>query len=135
MEEHLLKVLYSIYVPPLGSIWAAHNGIWKNGFAANKSPEEHHPSVIGQISNCKTSCKVIPGTTKRHTVGTCVFKTKINESRSESDATRFLIKLWMSYNIKDLNKLKRGWDGIDDFSQEQLTGLKLQIKHCLGKDV
>lgn len=72
------QILYNVYTPDIGSIWVAPNGIWKNSFASNKPETEFHPSVVGKLSNCRTSCQIVPGTSKDYRKGACVFKVKLN---------------------------------------------------------
>ncbi len=53
-------ILHNIYTPEIGSLWAAQNKIWNNSFAANKEATAHHPSVVGNLSLCKTNCQLVP---------------------------------------------------------------------------
>ena len=129
------QILHDIYVPNVGSIWVAPNVIWSSSFAANKSLNDFHPSIVGKLSNCKTNCNIIPGTSKDYLKGTCVFKVKLNSNGSDSPISYFLINLWMSYSKSDLQKLKQGWNGINNLDENQLREFKLQIKFCNGIDV
>jgi len=129
------QILYDIYTPDIGSIWAAPNGIWTNSFASNKAISDYHPSLIGKVSACKTNCQLVPGTSKDYRKGTCVFKVKLNSMISTSPLTYFLIDLWMTFSNSDLQKLNRGWNGVTDLNNDQLKDFKFQIKICQGIDV
>ncbi|MBK8686608.1 MAG: hypothetical protein IPN26_17385 [Bacteroidetes bacterium] len=128
------QILYDIYAPEVGSIWAAPNGIWANSFASNKSKTDYHPSVVGKVSSCMTSCQIVPGT-ERLQKGSCVFKVQLNTTDSACLNSYFLIDLWMTFSKNDLLTLKQGWNGIDNFNEQQLKDFKLQIKFCKGIDV
>lgn len=129
------QILYDIYSPEVGSIWIAPNGIWNNSFASNKDREDCHPAIVGKINGDKLSCRIIPGTTKEYQKGCCVFKIKLNPNDPDYPYSNFLIKLWMTYNIKDILKLKRGWNDIESLNENQVQEMKLQIKFCTGTDV
>jgi hypothetical protein len=129
------QILYDIYTPDTGSIWAAPNGIWTNSFASNKPETDYHPSVVGKVSACKTSCQIVPGTSKDYRKGTCVFKIKLNTIDPDCPLSYFLIDFWMTFSKSDLLTLKRGWNAIDNLNERQLKDFKLQIKHCNGIDV
>lgn len=129
------QILFDIYAPEVGSIWAAPNGIWTNSFAANKSEKDFHPSIVGKVSTCKTSCQIVPGTTKAYRMGSCVFKIKLNPAVPNFPLSYFLIDLWMTFSKSDLLTLKQGWSGIDNLNDAQLKDFKLQIKFCKGIDV
>ena len=129
------QILYDIYEPDIGSLWAAPNSIWKNSFAANKADTDYHPAVIGKNSPCKTNSQIIPGTSKEYRRGSCVFKVKLNANDPNYPYSHFLIDLWMTFSKSDLFKLKRGWNGIICFNEQQLKEFKLQIKFCTGIDV
>jgi hypothetical protein len=111
------QILYDIYAPEIGSIWAAPNGIWANSFASNKSETDYHPSLVGKVSSCRTSCQIVPGTSKDYRRGSCVFKENLNTSDPTSPLSYFLIDLWINLN------------------EEQLKAFKQQIKFCKGIDV
>lgn len=129
------KILHDIYTPEIGSIWGAPNGIWINSFASNKSDSNYHPSIVGKVSSCKSIFHLVPGTSKDYRKGSCVYKVKLNKSVASCPFSYFLIDLWMSYSKSELKKLKRGWNGINDLSNDQLKDFKLQIKFCNGIDV
>lgn len=129
------QILHDIYVPSVGSIWVAPNAIWSNSFAANKSLNDFHPLIVGKLSNCKTNCNIVPGTSKDYLKGTCVYKVNLNPIDADSPISHFLINLWMSYSKSDLQKLKQGWNGINNLDENQLKDFKLQIKFCKGIDV
>jgi hypothetical protein len=129
------QILYEIYEPSIGSVWVAPNAIWSNSFAPNKSLNDFHPSIVGKLSNCKTNCNIIPGTSKDYSKGTCVFKVKLNTIDANSPISHFLIDLWMSFSKSDLQNLKQGWNGVDNLDENQLKDFKLQIKFCKGIDV
>ncbi len=129
------QILYDIYSPEVGSIWAAPNGIWTNLFASNKSETDYHPSVVGKVSSCKTNCQIVPGTSKDYRKGSCVFKVKLNTIDPTCSLSYFLIDLWMTFSKNELLTLKQGWNGIDNFTEQQLKDFKLQIKFCKGIDV
>jgi hypothetical protein len=129
------QILYDIYAPEVGSIWAAPNGIWTNSFASNQSETDYHPSVVGKVSSCKTNCQIVPGTSKDYRKGSCVFKVKLNIAEPDCPISYFLIDLWMTFSKNDLLTLKQGWNGIDNLNEEQLKAFKQQIKFCKGIDV
>lgn len=133
--EHWKTILYDIYSPEIGSIWAAPNGIWKNSFALNKSENDFHPSLVGKVNEIQGSCKIVPGTSKNYRKGSCVFKVKIDEQDSECILSYFLIDLWMTFNTKELIKLNHGWNGIEHLSEHAIKEFKMQIKFCHGIDV
>lgn len=128
------QILTNIYCPELGSLWTAPNGIWNNSFASNKDKKDCHPTVVGKVNADNISCKIIPGTTKEYQKGTNVFKVKITND-DDCPYSHFLLKLWMTYSFIDLQKLHRGWNRVDSLNEEQIKGLKLQIKFCHGIDV
>lgn len=129
------EILYSIYTPEVGSIWAAPNGIWTNSFAHNKSETEYHPSVVGKLSSCRTNCQMVPGTSKDYRKGSCVFKVRLNTTDPGYPLSYFLIDLWITFSNSDLLTLKQGWNGIENFNDAQLKDFKQQIKFCKGIDV
>ncbi len=129
------SILYDIYSPCIGSIWAAPNGIWGNSFASNKSETDYHPSLIGKLSTCETNCQIVPGTSKDYRKGSCVFKVRLNLADPNCPLSYFLIDLWMTFNKSDLITLKQGWNGIENLDHSQLKDFKLQIKFCKGIDV
>jgi hypothetical protein len=129
------QILSNIYFPAVGSLWAAPNRIWQNSFASNKDKNDCHPAVVGKVNTDKVSCRIIPGTTKEYRKGSCVYKVKLDPDDSDCPYSHFLIELWMTYNNSDLLKLKRGWNGWDSLTGEQVEKLKLQIKFCTGIDV
>lgn len=129
------QILYDIYAPDVGSVWAAPNVIWTNSFASNKLETDYHPSVVGKLSCCKTNCQIVPGTSKDYRKGSCVFKIKINESDPTCPQSYFLIDLWMTFSKSDLLTLKQGWNGIESLNENQLKDFKQQIKFCKGIDV
>src|SRR5688500_9157405 len=114
------EILYNVYTPDIGSIWVAPNGIWKNSFASNKPETDFHPSVVGKISSCRTSCQIVPGTSKDYRRGACVFKVKLNPVDPDSPLSYFLIDLWMTFNKSDLLTLKKGWNGVDNLIEDHL---------------
>ncbi|MDR1883314.1 MAG: hypothetical protein LBR26_11125 [Prevotella sp.] len=131
------QILSSIYLPEVGSLWTAPNGIWNNFFASNKDKDkdDYHPAVVGKVNADKVSCRIIPGTTKEYQKGSSVYKVKLNPDKRDCPTSNFLIKLWMTYNNNDLVKMQRGWNGVESLNQLQITELKLQIKFCTGIDV
>lgn len=129
------QILYNIYKPEIGSIWAAPNGIWTNSFAINKSETDYHPSVIGKVSPCKTNCQIVPGTSKDYRKGSCIYKVRLNTTTPNSPLSYFLIDLWMTFSKSDLLTLKQGWNGIENLNETQLKDFKQQIKFCKGIDV
>ena len=136
------QILQSFYptevksnLPEVGSIWAALNGIWDNSFASNKPAGDYHPSIIGKLNPCNTSCKILPGTSKNYTKGSCVFKVKINQQDSNCPLSHFLIEFMMTINLDDLFTLKQGWNGIKNLNDDQLKDFKQQIKFCKGINV
>lgn len=129
------QILYDIYTPEVGSIWAAPNGIWTNSFAYNKSEIDYHPSLLGKLSSCKTNCKIVPGTSKDYRKGCCVFKVRLNSTDPSYPLSHFLIDLWMTFSKTDLMSLKQGWNGIEQLDDKQLKEFKQQIKFCKGIDV
>lgn len=129
------QILSNIYSPDIGSLWIAPNGIWKNSFAANKDKNDCHPTVVGKVNADNLSCRIIPGTTKEYQKGSSVFRVKINPADPNCPHSNFLIKLWMTYNVSDLLKLDRGWNGVDSLDEDQIKELKLQIKFCYRIDV
>jgi len=129
------ELLYDIYSPEFGTIWAAPNGIWTNSFASNKSETDYHPSLVGKLSRCKTHCQIVPGTSKDYRKGSCVYKFTLNSTDSNYPLSYFLIDLWMTYSNRDLLTLKQGWNGIEQLDEEQLKAFKQQIKFCNGIDV
>lgn len=128
------SILLNLYTPEVGSLWVAPNEIWKNGFAANKSKDELHPTVVGKINNDNKTCRIIPGTSKEYQKGTCVYKVKLKND-DDCPYSHFLLKLWMSYSVADLRTLNRGWNGVDRMNDEQVKGLIQQIKFCYGINV
>ena len=128
-------VLQDIYYPAIGSIWVAPNGIWKNGFAQNKSKEDCHPSVVGRVYNENRQCWLIPGTSKEHSIGANVFRVKINQTDPDCPVSYFLLKLRMTYNSRDILRLQRGWNGVDALNEQQTEELKMQIKFSFGVNV
>jgi len=128
------EILSELYKPEIGSLWVAPNAIWNNDFAHNKDKDEAHPTVVGQVFSDNIKCRIIPGTTKEYQKGTCVFKVKITND-NDCPYSHFLLKLWMSYSFKGLQKLRRGWRSVDSLNEEQVKGLKQQIKFCYGIDV
>jgi hypothetical protein len=129
------NILYNIYSPEIGSIWAAPNGIWDNGFAANKSEKDYHPSLVENYHPSDSFCKLIPGTSKDYTKGSCVYKVNLNHNNSSSRISHFLIKFSMTITIEDLLKLKKSWNGIEKLNDDNLINFKRQIKFCKGIDV
>ncbi len=129
------QILFDIYTPEIGSIWAAPNGIWTNSFAANKGETDYHPTVVGKTSSCNTYCQIIPGTTKEYRKGSCVFKIKLNINDLNCSYSYFLINLWMTFSKSDLMELKRGWNGVLCLDEQQIVDFKFQIKICWGIDV
>lgn len=129
------QILYEIYTPNIGSIWAAPNKIWTNSFASGKEDSDLHPSLVGKISSCKSNCHLVPGTSKDYRKGSCVYKVKLNTSNSTCPLSYFLIDLWMSYSNSDMLKLKNGWCGRKELNNDQLKDFKMQIKFCNGIDV
>ena len=83
-------VLLTIYNIEIGSIWCAPNSIWKNSFAKNKSGTGLHPSMVINISDCKTSCRIVPGTSKKNN-GKCVSKIKLSVNNPHHQTTFFLL--------------------------------------------
>lgn len=129
------QILYDIYSPEVGSLWAAPNGIWSNSFATNKSETGYHPSLVGKLSPCKTNCQIVPGTSKDYRKGSCVFKVRLNSADPSYPLSYFLIDLWMTFSKSDLMSLKQGWNGIEQLDDKQLKEFKQQIKFCKGIDV
>lgn len=129
------QILYDIYSPEVGSVWAAPNGIWTNSFASNKSEADYHPSLVGKLSACKTNCQIVPGTSKDYRKGSCVYKVKLNSIDSSCPLSYFLIDLWMTFSKRDLMGLKQGWNGVEQLDEKQLKDFKQQIKFCKGIDV
>jgi len=129
------QILYDIYSPEVGSIWAAPNGIWTNTFASKKSETDYHPSVVGKVSSCKTNCQIVPITSKDYRKGSCVFKVKLNIAEPDCPISYFLIYFWMTFSKNDLLTLKQGWNGIQNLNEEQLKEFKQQIKFCNSIDV
>lgn len=129
------QILYDIYSPEVGSIWAAPNGIWTNSFASNKTNTDYHPAVIVKVSSCGTSCQIVPGTSKDYRKGTCVFKVQVNNTDTTCPISYFLIDLWMTLSKSDLLTLRQGWNGIKNLNEVQLKAIKQQVKFCKGIDV
>jgi hypothetical protein len=129
------QILYDIYAPEVGSIWAAPNGIWTSAFASNKSKNDYHPSVVGKLSTCKTNCQIVPGTSKDYRKGSCVYKARLNQTDPTCPESYFLIDLFMTFSKVDLLTLKQGWNGVKNIDDIQLKAFKLQIKYCKGIDV
>jgi hypothetical protein len=129
------QILIDVYTPEVGSILAAPNRIWTNSFAANKPKKDYHPALLGKISNCRTSCNIVPGTSKEYKKGSCVYKVKLNTTDSNWPLSHFLIEYWMTINLDDLLNLKSGWNGIKRLNESQLKDLRQQIKFCRGIDV
>jgi hypothetical protein len=132
--KNILANIYD-YQPEIGWLFVVPNVIWNNDFAHNKSKDELHPAVVGQVFSDTIRCRIIPGTTKEYQKGTCVFKTKIEPNNPDCPTSHFLINFWMTYLNKDLAKLKRGWNNVDSLNEEQVNILKQQIKFCTGIDV
>lgn len=129
------QILFDIYTPDIGALLAAPNNIWSNSFAANKADTDLHPVVVGRVSSCKTNCNIVPGTTKAYTIGSCVYKVKLNPVDPSCPLSYFLINLWMTFSKSDLLKLKQGWNGVTILNDDQLKDFKQQIKFCKGIDV
>lgn len=129
------QILYCIYTPDIGSLWGVPNGQWTNSFATNKTGGGFHPGLVGMIDAPNKSCRLVPGTSKDYRNGTCVYKVKINPTDPKCQNSYFLIDLWMTYLNGELYKLKRGWDGVDNLSPDQLQDFIRQIKFCRGIDV
>lgn len=129
------QILYDIYPLKIGSICAAPNNIWTNSFASNQSNIDCHPSVIGKVSPCKTSCKIVPGTSKDYRKDSCVFRVTLDTSDPTYPPSYFLIDFWMTISKNDFLTFKSGWDGIKKLNEEQLRAFKQQIKFCKGIDV
>ncbi len=134
-ESDWKNILQEIYYPAIGSLWAAPNGIWNNDFAHNKDKNDVHPSVIGRVFDNNKKCWIIPGTSKEHSIGSNVYRVKINSSDPDCPYSHFLIKLRMTYNSKDILNLQRGWNGVENLNEQQTADLKLHIKFSLGIDV
>ncbi len=124
-----LEVLRSIYKPDFGSIWKAPNCIWTTGFAKNVAQSECHPAVVEYMKSDNVSVQLVPGTSVDYNKGSCVFKVDL---ASNGKLSYFLIKLSMPYSMSSLLKLKRGWDGIQDLSEDQKKDFLWQIKICKG---
>jgi hypothetical protein len=129
------QILYEIYSPEIGSLWASSNKIWNNSFATNKEPTAHHPSVVGNLSSCKTNYKLVPGTSKNYRTGSCVFRLKLKPTEPNYPISYFLIDLWMTLSKSDLLNQTQGWDGVFNLDSDQLKAFKMQIKFCNGIDV
>jgi len=123
------EILFKLYTPEIGTIWKAPNYIWTTGFAANKPPDEIHPSIIEKLDPSRTIAQLVPGTSKDYMKGSCVFKVKLNE---KNRVTNFLLKLAMPYSIEVIKNFERGWNGVLELSEEQLGDFKRQIKFCRG---
>jgi len=86
------------------------------------------------LNTDNVSCKIIPGTTKEYQKGTCVYKVKLKDDE-DCPYSHFLLKLWMTYNNNDLLRLHRGWNKVEIMTDEQINGLRQQIKFCYGINV
>lgn len=128
------QILFDIYTPEIGSLYAAPNNIWTNSFAKNKAETDFHPSIVERNSSCKTVSYIVPGTTKDHK-GTCVYKVKLNPLDATCPNSYFLLIFSMAFSKSDLLKLKPGWRGILCLNEQQLKDFKLQIKFCKGINV
>jgi hypothetical protein len=112
-----------------GTIWAASNSIWSNGFAKNKARKAFHPAIVERVRNDGITAIVTPGTSKSYNIGSCVFKVNLT---STSKKSHFLLKLSMPHLVDDLKKLQNNWNGVGKLSAQQLTEFKMQITWCKG---
>jgi hypothetical protein len=126
-KEALLK----LYTPDVGSIWAAPNKVWDNGFAKGKSGEDLHPAIVEKNSPCNTITYIIPGTSKHH-IGSCIFRVVLNSNDTNKTNSFFLIKFSMPYSKSKMAQLSQGWNNIHKLSETQLEGFKMQLKFCKG---
>ena len=124
-------VLINLYCPDVGSIWAAPNKIWNNGFAKEKSGNDLHPAVVERNSPCNSITYIIPGTSKIH-MGSCIFRTRLNPEDTSKVTSYFLIKLSMPYSRAKMNELSQGWNDVYVLDEKQLDDFKLQLKFCKG---
>lgn len=129
------QILKDIYSPEIGSIWSAPNNIWKNNFASNKRDKGFHPAILERNSPCGTVCHIVPGTSKQHSRGSCIFQVKLNKNDSLCPKSYFLIALSMAYSKKELLNLNHGWKGVLCLDEEGIKDFKFQIKICKGIDV
>lgn len=123
--------LHKLYCPEIGSIWAAPNMIWNNGFAKDKSGHDLHPALVEKNSPCNSITYIIPGTSKIN-LGSCIFKTKLNPKDVNNPTSYFLIKLSMPYSRTKMTGLRQGWNDVYVLDQKQLDDFKLQLKFCKG---
>src|SRR4051794_18098216 len=98
------QVLCNLYSPEIGSIWAAPNKIWNNGFAKEKAGDDLHPALVERNSPCNSITYIIPGTSKNH-IGSCTFRTLLNPQDTDKVISYFLIKLSMPYSRAKMNEL------------------------------
>lgn len=113
----------------LGTIWAAPNLIWSNGFARNKPGAGYHPAIVERVKKDNIIVTLAPGTSQTDNRGSCVFKTKLTPL---SQTSHFLLKLSMPYLIEDLVLLQNNWNGIQKLSENEIKAFKTQITWCKG---
>ncbi|RKD90031.1 hypothetical protein [Mangrovibacterium diazotrophicum] len=113
----------------VGSIWAAPNYIWNNGFARNLHGLGYHPAIVEKVKKDGISVQLTPGTSKTYKIGSCVFVVKLARFSRKSN---FLLKLSMPYLIEDLEALSTGWDNVQCLSENQLHDFQTQIAFCKG---
>lgn len=126
------KLLRTIYSPDIGSLWAVPNSVWDNGFASTQARADLHPALLERYTPCKTITYIIPGTTKSYNQGSCVFRIKINPTKTNESYSHFLIKLSMPFTKAKLIELQQSWNGIDSLDDKQLQEFKMQVKFCRG---
>ena len=105
------EILQNVYAPDVGSIWAAPNRIWNNGFAIGKKPTDLHPAIVEKNSACKTITYIIPGTSKVQE-GSCIYRTLLSPVNPNKTTSYFLIKLSMPYARAKIGELSQGWNDI-----------------------
>lgn len=126
------EILLNIYGVDIGSIWRAPNSVWKNNFAKDKEGTGFHPSMVISISKCNTSCKIVPGTSRKNN-GKCVSKIVISPINNKT--TYFLFFFKMDISRQDLLRMKMGWGGCYSLSESQISDINEQIINCKFKNV
>jgi hypothetical protein len=125
----LLSIVRSITNIEMGSIWAAPNSIWSNGFARNKSGEGYHPAIVERVKKDTITAVITPGTSKAYKIGSCVFKIRLSPLSKRS---HFLLKLSMPYLVEELEMLQNNWNGVGKLSEKQIKDFQRQITWCKG---
>ncbi len=110
-----------------GSLWAAPNDIWANGFARNKAGSGFHPALVEKLKKDKITAYIIPGTSQSYNKGPCVFKTRLSPLSKQS---HFLLKLSMPYSVEDLEAMQNNWNGVQKLSDKQIKDFEMQIDWC-----